>query len=93
MKSRARTCTSTTRATVVATQSPGNGGHHGQQHEFQIRTRDAEHPITQGLPAVWMHTKDELYDSLRGPAEGHAHPGHRLLRARNSAAPAATSRC
>jgi type 1 glutamine amidotransferase len=21
-----------------------------------------------GLPDVWMHTKDELYDSLRGPA-------------------------
>ena len=49
--------------------SPGNGGHHGQQHPFQIRTRDAEHPITKGLPAAWMHTKDELYDSLRGPAD------------------------
>ena len=22
-----------------------------------------------GLPPLWMHTKDELYDSLRGPAE------------------------
>jgi len=50
--------------------SPGHGGHHGQQHPFQIRTRDAGHPITKGLPAAWMHTKDELYDSLRGPAEG-----------------------
>lgn len=49
--------------------SPGAGGHHGPQHEFQVRTRDAEHPIMKGLPPVWMHTKDELYDSLRGPAE------------------------
>ena len=22
-----------------------------------------------GLPATWLHAKDELYDSLRGPAE------------------------
>ncbi len=50
--------------------SPGAGGHHGPQHEFAIRTRDAEHPIMRGLPPLWMHTKDELYDSLRGPAEG-----------------------
>jgi uncharacterized protein len=49
--------------------SPGAGGHHGPQHEFQIRTRDAEHPIMRGLPPLWMHTKDELYDRLRGPAE------------------------
>jgi uncharacterized protein len=50
-------------------ESPGEGGHHGQQHPFQIRTRDAEHPIMHGLPQTWMHTKDELYDRLRGPAE------------------------
>jgi type 1 glutamine amidotransferase len=49
--------------------SPGSGGHHGPQHEYQVRIRDSDHPITRGLPPVWMHTKDELYDSLRGPAE------------------------
>lgn len=54
---------------VVQDKSPGNGGHHGQQHEFTLRSRDAKHPIMRGLPALWMHTKDELYDSLRGPAE------------------------
>jgi type 1 glutamine amidotransferase len=54
---------------VVRDTSPGDGGHHGPQHEFQIRTRDPKHPIMQGLPPVWMHTKDELYDKLRGPAE------------------------
>ncbi|MEX2315625.1 MAG: ThuA domain-containing protein [Pirellulales bacterium] len=50
--------------------SAGNSGHHGPQHEFQIRVRDKEHPITKGLPQVWMHTRDELYDTLRGPAAG-----------------------
>lgn len=49
--------------------SKGNGGHHGPQHPFQIIVRDANHPITQGMPAAWMHMKDELYDFLRGPAE------------------------
>jgi type 1 glutamine amidotransferase len=46
----------------------GRGGHHGRQHEFAIVVRDREHPITKGMPVEWMHTKDELYDSLRGPA-------------------------
>lgn len=49
--------------------SPGKGGSHGPQHEFQITHIDTEHSITAGLPKVWMHTKDELYNSLRGPAE------------------------
>jgi type 1 glutamine amidotransferase len=49
--------------------APGSGGHHGQQHEFLMVTRAPEHPITAGLPAKWMHTKDELYDRLRGPAQ------------------------
>jgi type 1 glutamine amidotransferase len=55
--------------TAVRDTSAGPGGHHGPQHEFAIRVRDTEHPIMNGLPREWMHTKDELYDRLRGPAE------------------------
>jgi hypothetical protein len=47
----------------------GKGGSHGSQHEFQIQIRDTDHPITKGMPLKWLHTKDELYDRLRGPAE------------------------
>ena len=47
---------------------PGPGGHHGKKHEFQVIVRDQNHPITKGLPQIWMHATDELYDSLRGPA-------------------------
>jgi uncharacterized protein len=54
---------------IVTDNSGGAAGHHGPQHEFQIRKRGPKHPITDGLPDVWMHTKDELYDSLRGPGE------------------------
>ena len=49
--------------------TPGVGGSHGQQHAFVVETRVAEHPIMAGLPAKWMHAKDELYDRLRGPAQ------------------------
>lgn len=49
--------------------SPGRGGSHGKQHAFVMTTRAPEHPIMKGLPAKWMHAKDELYDRLRGPAQ------------------------
>jgi type 1 glutamine amidotransferase len=48
---------------------PGVCGHHAQRLPFQVTVRDSENPITKGLPQVWMHAADELYDSLCGPAE------------------------
>lgn len=57
---------------LIRDESPGGGGHHGAQHPFQIIVRDAEHPVTKGMPEKWMHAQDELYDQLRGPAE-HLH--------------------
>ena len=53
---------------VVRDQSKGRGGNHGPQHEFSLVVRDAEHPITKGLPKEFLHAKDELYEKLRGPA-------------------------
>jgi type 1 glutamine amidotransferase len=50
-------------------QAPGPCGGHGAQHEFLIETFAPEHPIMKGLPSKWMHTKDELYHQLRGPAK------------------------
>lgn len=49
--------------------SEGGCGSHGPQYEYILDTRAPEHPIMKGLPAKWLHTKDELYDRLRGPAE------------------------
>lgn len=54
---------------LVRDTAAGPGGSHGPQHPFTIQLRDAGHPITKGMPAAWMHANDELYDSLRGPAE------------------------
>lgn len=47
----------------------GPGAGHGAQHEFVVTVRDAEHPITKGMPKTWLHAQDELYQGQRGPAE------------------------
>jgi len=44
------------------------GASHGDVHPYRVVIRDPQHPITQGLPPVFMHAPDELYDSQRGPA-------------------------
>lgn len=54
---------------IIRDKSPGRGGNHGPQHNYQIVIRQPDHPITRGLPRAWMHTKDELYERLRGPAD------------------------
>ncbi len=53
---------------MILDNSPGRGGSHGKQHAFLIEAREPKHPILRGLPDKWMHTQDELYDRLRGPA-------------------------
>lgn len=45
----------------------GPAGSHGRRVPFQVTVRERAHPITKGLPAVWMHQGDELYARLRGP--------------------------
>lgn len=54
---------------LVRDMQPGNAGAHGAQTEFLVTIRNPNHPITQGMPLTWMHTKDEMYTRLRGPAE------------------------
>lgn len=54
---------------LVKDPSDGKSGSHGPQHSFAVTVREKNHPITRGLPEKWLHTKDELYDRLRGPTE------------------------
>lgn len=54
---------------VIKDNSPGPGGMHGNQIQLVVETRDPLHPIMKGLPLRSMHTMDELYGKLRGPAE------------------------
>jgi uncharacterized protein len=68
---------------MVSDPAPGPAGSHGLRLPFPITIRDTGHPITQGLPKVWMHAGDELYANLRGPGENmtvlataHSDPGN-----------------
>ena len=53
---------------LVSDPAPGPAGSHGQRTPFQIQVRE-NHPITNGLPKLWMHQGDELYARLRGPGK------------------------
>ncbi|MFN0112070.1 MAG: ThuA domain-containing protein [Blastocatellia bacterium] len=54
---------------LTSDNSPGNAGAHGARQPYQITMRNTIHPITKGLPKVWMHQGDELYTNLRGPGK------------------------
>ena len=47
--------------------SKGSAGSHGPQHLIPISVRVTDHPITKGMPKVWLTGKDECYAKLRGP--------------------------
>jgi hypothetical protein len=36
---------------------------------FAVTIRNTEHPVTKGLPLVWMHSADSLAGDLRGPGK------------------------
>lgn len=52
---------------VETAKGEGPGAGHGPQHEYPIVVRDRKHPVMDGIPAEWMHAKDELYHGQRGP--------------------------
>jgi len=54
---------------LVRDSSAGGAGAHGPQHIIPVTIRVADHPITKGLPKVWLTAKDECYAKLRGPGE------------------------
>lgn len=47
----------------------GPCGSHGAQHEALLTIRTPEHPIVEGMPPQWLHTADEVYERMRGPAQ------------------------
>lgn len=60
---------------IVRDMTPGPAGGQGPFNPdkwfqpFQLIVREPNHPIAKGLPAVFMHSDDELYSRLRGPAK------------------------
>jgi type 1 glutamine amidotransferase len=54
---------------VLDAGGPGPRGMHGAYFSWVVEVRHPEHPIMKGLPPRWLHTPDELYSTLAGPAE------------------------
>ncbi len=54
---------------IAASPDEGISGEHGRMRDFLVIHDQPDHPILAGLPIEWMHAEDELYASLRGPAE------------------------
>ena len=67
-------------------------GYHGPKHDFTVKKTAVKHPISDGLPAEFDHTIDELYqNSMLTP--GQRRSGDGLFRPRASPrAPARMSR-
>jgi uncharacterized protein len=54
---------------LVTDTAAGPGGSTGKMREFEVRVRNSENPVTQGLSVRWLHASDLLYSRLRGPAK------------------------
>jgi len=50
------------------TKGPAGKAPHPDQ-PFAITIRNTEHPVTKGVPLVWMHSADTLAGDLRGPGK------------------------
>jgi type 1 glutamine amidotransferase len=57
-------------AVIVIPKGAGLEPGHPPRLDFQIHVRDTRHPITAGMPTVWMHPSEQLTHGQHGPAEG-----------------------
>ena len=55
---------------IVVPQGEGFQPNHPPRFDFQIHVRDTGHPITQGMPRVWLHPSEQLTHGQHGPIEG-----------------------
>jgi type 1 glutamine amidotransferase len=55
---------------IVIPKGEGSGPGHPPRLDFQIHLTSAKHPITRGMPTVWMHPSEQLTHGQHGPAEG-----------------------
>ena len=57
------------RSVVTIPASQGRDPGHGPEHDFVVTVLNAEHPITRGLPASWIHPHEQLTHGQHGPAK------------------------
>ena len=55
---------------IVVPPGVGFEPNHPPRLDFQIHVRDTSHPITEGMPRVWLHPSEQLTHGQHGPVEG-----------------------
>jgi type 1 glutamine amidotransferase len=55
---------------VVVPQGQGFDPNHPKRLDFQVHVRETGHPITKGMPRVWLHPSEQLTHGQHGPVEG-----------------------
>ena len=55
---------------ILIPKGEGSGPGHPARLDFQIHLTAAKHPITSGMPPVWLHPSEQLTHGQHGPAEG-----------------------
>jgi type 1 glutamine amidotransferase len=53
---------------IVIPQGTGHAPGHPANLDFQMHVRNTHHPITAGMPPVWMHLFEQLTHGQHGPA-------------------------
>ena len=53
---------------VEISKGQGRKPGHGPEHDFGVTVLNADHPITKGMPKVWLHAHDQLTHGQHGPA-------------------------
>ena len=47
----------------------GKSGSHGGSWAYPVTNEAPDHPVMKGIPAVWKHAREEVYNSMRGPCK------------------------
>jgi type 1 glutamine amidotransferase len=55
---------------IVVPQGEGFEPNHPPRLDFQVHVRDTHHPITKGMPKVWLHPSEQLTHGQHGPVDG-----------------------
>jgi type 1 glutamine amidotransferase len=55
---------------IVMPKGEGFEPNHPPRLDFQVHVRDTHHPITHGMPRVWLHPSEQLTHGQHGPVQG-----------------------
>lgn len=54
---------------IVKNFNTSKAGYHGKVHSYRVNNIRCDHEILTGIPKIWLHAYDELYERMRGPVK------------------------